>query len=179
MSSMTFANTVTLSASSDLFHSILKYHSTVSVLAMISILVMEHKEVLYYESYFKFLLGFISWRYFLLNSYLTHFQLLAYKKINCNGWFNTIYWVLSDLYCVNFTKSCLTLKPLALIFETPYGDRWGRIDGSRAFPSSRNLPKWRGRKDKALNFMHVVIWIGSQKRSIVKATKGKPETKLP
>ena len=66
--------------------------------------------MVYDGSYLKFLLSFISWKYFLLKPYLTHFQILSCKKTNLNGWFNTIYCVLSDLYYVNFTDS---LKPLS------------------------------------------------------------------
>lgn len=42
---MTFASTVTLSASSNLFYSIPKRPNTVSILATIPILIMEHKEM--------------------------------------------------------------------------------------------------------------------------------------
>lgn len=112
MSSVTFASIVMLSVSSNLFHSILNYCNTVSVLAMTSILVMEHKEI-------KCCIMSHTLNFYqvlqpdnMLSSYLTRFQFLTCKEINLNGWFNTICRILSDLYCINFTKSYLTLQPL-------------------------------------------------------------------
>lgn len=128
--------------------------------------------MLHHKSCLKFLLGFIFWKPFLLNSYLTHFQLWSSKKIYLYGY--TIYWVLSDLYYVNFTKSCWPWS-LWLKEGTDLCNSWWRQVRQHGWKSGCeglfltphiNLQTWSVRKSRRLHVMQggtsTVICIGSQ-----------------